>query len=70
MRPQQQTLAASWFERYRKRTQHEQLLAEMNQSVPWDPLVGPIAAERGLHAGHRRHESIKNDRLSRCQLSS
>ena len=43
MRPKQQTLAASGFERYRKRTRREQFLADMNQVVPWDPLVDLIA---------------------------
>jgi len=43
MRPKQQTLAASGFERYRKRMRREQFLADMNQVVPWDPLVERIA---------------------------
>ena len=43
MRPKQQTLAASGFERYRKRTRREQFLADMNQVVPWNPLVELIA---------------------------
>ena len=43
MRPKQQTLAASGFERYRKRTRREQFLAEMNRVVPWGPLVDLIA---------------------------
>ena len=43
MRPKQQTLAASGFERYRKRTRREQFLADMNQVVPWRPLVDLIA---------------------------
>ena len=44
MRPKQQTLAASGFERYRKRTRREQFLADMNRVVPWGPLVELIAA--------------------------
>jgi IS5 family transposase len=43
MRPKQQTLAASGFERYRKRTRREQFLADMSQVVPWGALVGLIA---------------------------
>ena len=43
MRPKQQTLAASGFERYRKRTRREQFLADMNRVVPWGPLVDLIA---------------------------
>jgi IS5 family transposase len=43
MRPKQQTLAASGFERYRKRTRREQLMADMSQVVPWGPLVGLIS---------------------------
>jgi hypothetical protein len=43
MRPAQQALAASGFERYRKRTRREQILADMNPVVPWGPLVELIA---------------------------
>jgi hypothetical protein len=43
MRPKQQTLAASGFERYRKRTRREQFLADMNRVVPWGRLVELIA---------------------------
>jgi transposase, IS5 family len=43
MRSKQQTLAASGFERYRKRTRREQFLADMNRVVPWGPLVDLIA---------------------------
>ena len=41
MRPKQQTLASSGFEA--KRTRSEQFLADMNQVVPWGPLVELIA---------------------------
>ena len=38
MRPKQQTLAPSGFERYRKRTRREVFLAEMDSVVPWTEL--------------------------------
>jgi len=43
MRPKQQILAASGFERYREHTRRERFLADMNQVVPWGPLVDLIA---------------------------
>jgi hypothetical protein len=39
MRRKQQTLAASGFERYRKRNWREAFLAEMAAVVPWRPVV-------------------------------
>ena len=47
MRPKQQTLAASGFERYRKHTRREQFLSEMAAVVPWGPLVELIAPGAG-----------------------
>ena len=43
MRPKQQTLAGSGFERYRKRTRREAFLADLASVVPWGPLVKLIA---------------------------
>lgn len=42
MRPTQQTLASSGFERYRKPTRRDQFLSEMNTVVPWQKLTALI----------------------------
>ncbi len=39
MRPKQQTLAASGFERYRKRKRRERFLADMDPVIPWAALM-------------------------------
>ncbi len=40
---QQQTLAGSGFEKYRKKTRKEQFLEDMEQIIPWKELTAAIA---------------------------